>query len=265
MEMEVVLNGEGGLRGLEDMILDGDGTSMILLELLQVRDICQLDVALCSHSVRRRWMETLELFSASAKMAPNVVCRPHVVEAKSMGQQKGRKVTIDGGHEGRSPHQGEPVWILKDEAELRWIATRMPRYRSLIVVNDKGSNPLPNVYFSELHYAARRFDDPDIIRLLARRKGAVDLDSQDHFGRTPLHIACQYGCRMAARALVGLGASVHILNNYGFTPEGSAHANGHRFALHEPIREDRTKYKREKAKDSRSMTFPIVFHRYCFY
>ena len=42
MEMEVVLNGEGGLRGLEDMILDGDGTSMILLELLQVRDICQL-------------------------------------------------------------------------------------------------------------------------------------------------------------------------------------------------------------------------------
>ena len=34
-----------------------------------------------------------------AKMAPNVVCRPHVVEAKSMGQQKGRKVTIGGGHE----------------------------------------------------------------------------------------------------------------------------------------------------------------------
>ncbi len=262
MDVELVRSGEGGLRGLEEMILDGDGTSMILLELLQVRDICQLDVALCSHSVRCRWMETLELFSASANMAHP---RPHVVEAKSVGQQKTGKVTVNSSHEGQFPHQDDPVWILKDEAELRWIATRMPRYRSLVVVNDKGSNPLPNVYFSELHYAARRFDDPDIIRLLARRKGAVDLDTQDHFGRTPLHIACQYGCSMAARALVGLGASVHVLNTYGFTPEGSAHANGHRFALYEPIREDRIKYKREKTKDSRSMIFPIAFHRYCFY
>ena len=146
---------------------------------------------------------------------------------------------------------------MKDEGELKWIADRMPKNRNVILMNYLGYNPIPSSYYSELHYAARRFDDPSIIRLLARRRGAVGLDTQDHFGRTPLHIACQYGNQWAARALVGLGASVHVINSYGFTPEGSGYANGHRFPLYEPICEYKIREEKLKSrKRKNTLHFP---------
>ena len=216
------------------------GPAFILLELMTLGDITRLDVALCNYAMRHMWLKALELFSQDA--------------------------TLHHGHICHGPSGS--LWHLKDEYELSWVASRMPRYRSLIFVNEGGYSPIPCAYYSELHYTARRFDDPAIVRLLARRKGAVDIDTQDHFGRTPLHIACQYGNQWAARALVELGASVHLLNSYGFTPEGSGYANGHRFALYEPICEDNFKRKecmKTRKKMTEKVIFPSISPRFCYY
>ena len=214
------------------------GSIFIVLELLSLTDIIRLDEALCS-PMRQQWFKTLELFGQNAKLY-----HPHIL------------------HRGPS----DSLWIVKNECELRWIATRMPRNTNVILVNYLGCNPIPSAYYSELHYAARRFDDPSIIRLLARRKGAVDLDTQDHFGRTPLHIACQYGNQWAARALIELGASVHIINSYGFTPEGSGNANGHRFPLYEPICEDAVRQEKcKKIKEKEYSIFPSLARPFCYY
>ncbi len=237
------------------------GPAFILLELMTLGEITRLDVALCSYAMRHMWLEALELFSQDATLHHWHICHG---PSGSLPPQAVSRESLYKNHDSLNA----PVWHLKDESELSWVATRMPRYRSLILVNDLGYSPIPCAYYSELHYAARRFDDPSIVRLLARRKGAVDIDTQDHFGRTPLHIACQYGNQWAARALVELGASVHVLNSYGFTPEGSGYANGHRFALYEPICEDNFKRKecmKRRKKMTEKVLFPSISPRFCYY
>ena len=214
------------------------GSIFIVLELLSLTDISRLDEAICNPT-RQQWLKILELFGKNAKLH-----HPHIL------------------HRGPS----DSLWIIKNESELRWIATRMPSNRNVMLVNYLGCNPIPSTYYSELHYAARRFDDPSIIRLLVKRKGAVELNTQDHFGRTPLHIACQYGNEWAARALVQLGASVHILNSYGFTPEGSGYANGHRFPLYEPICYKKVRKEIcKKMEEKEHSIFPSLVRPFCYY
>ena len=120
------------------------GSIFVVLELLSLKDIARLDEALCS-SIRQQWFKILELFGQNAKLH-----HPHILN--------------------RGPN--DSLWIVKDEGELKWIADRMPKNRNVILMNYLGYNPIPSSYYSELHYAARRFDDPSIIRLLARRRGS---------------------------------------------------------------------------------------------
>ena len=154
--------------------------------------------------------------------------------------------------------------VIHKEQELRWFSTRLKHYRDLEVVSENGT--IPCSFYSEMHFAARKFDDGNIIRLLLSRNGAVHIDTQDPFGRTPLHIACQYGNIAAAKSLVALGANVHILNNYGFTAERSGTANGHVFALYEPEPVKKQHWKPvRKRKVAQKTLFPSVSNKLSFY
>lgn len=61
---------------------------------------------------------------------------------------------------------------------------------------------------SPLHFACWRLGNVDLIAYLVERAGA-NIDSQDTFGRTPLHIACMQKDINLVRKLEELGADIH--------------------------------------------------------
>lgn len=81
--------------------------------------------------------------------------------------------------------------------------------------------------WDELHVAAA-FDRTDEILILAKTKPLGSLDSRDHKGRTPLHLAAEKGNIRCARVLVEGGADVNARCHDGRTPLHRAAANGDR-------------------------------------
>ncbi|KEZ43487.1 hypothetical protein SAPIO_CDS4689 [Scedosporium apiospermum] len=71
------------------------------------------------------------------------------------------------------------------------------------MVNRVSSPSLPNA-----------FEEKDIQKLV----GCVDLDQQDAFGRTALHIACSEGLDSAALIIVQGGARLDLVDSNGMTP-----------------------------------------------
>ncbi|XP_054798724.1 protein VAPYRIN-like isoform X2 [Prosopis cineraria] len=81
--------------------------------------------------------------------------------------------------------------------------------------------------WDELHVAAA-FDLADDILRLLKTNPSWPLDSRDHKGRTPLHLAADKGNIKCARVLVEGGANVNGRCNDGRTPLYRAAANGDR-------------------------------------
>ncbi|KAI9110703.1 hypothetical protein K1719_018141 [Acacia pycnantha] len=81
--------------------------------------------------------------------------------------------------------------------------------------------------WDELHVAAAFDRTDDVLRLL-KTNPSWPLDSRDHTGSTPLHLAADKGNIRCARLLVEGGANVNARCNDGRTPLHRAAANGDR-------------------------------------
>ncbi|XP_028784604.1 serine/threonine-protein phosphatase 6 regulatory ankyrin repeat subunit B [Neltuma alba] len=79
--------------------------------------------------------------------------------------------------------------------------------------------------WDELHVAAA-LDRADDVRRLLKTNPSWPLDSRDHKGRTPLHLAADKGNIRCARLLVEGGANVNARCNDGSSPLFRAAANG---------------------------------------
>jgi acetoin utilization deacetylase AcuC-like enzyme/ankyrin repeat protein len=67
--------------------------------------------------------------------------------------------------------------------------------------------------------------EKSVMELLLGIEG-IEVDAQNNYGRTPLHIAACRGNWNAARLLIGAGADVNIIDKRGFTPGQVAQKRG---------------------------------------
>lgn len=108
-----------------------------------------------------------------------------------------------------------------------------------MLLNDPGSKDTLNLRSDRvggrpLHAAARcdvmrkgvpKGGERSTTELLLAAEG-VDIDAQNNYGRTPLHIAASRGNWYVARLLINAGADVHLLDKRGFTPGQVAKKRG---------------------------------------
>lgn len=67
-----------------------------------------------------------------------------------------------------------------------------------------------------MHKAA--IDDNNYLITFLRDKYNLPIDEKDHYGNTPLHLACQENTKFASYWLIGFGHDVNVQNNNGDTP-----------------------------------------------
>lgn len=87
----------------------------------------------------------------------------------------------------------------------------------LLLKNNADPNIKNNQGLIPLKFAVH-LKDTGIIKLLLKDEWAIEVDSQDCFGDTALHIACFIGHEKAARVLLRASANVNAKNNQGNTP-----------------------------------------------
>ncbi len=68
--------------------------------------------------------------------------------------------------------------------------------------------------------------DGCVTELLLSMKDKIEIDAQNNYGRTPLHIAASHGNWHVARLLVNAGAKTHVLDKRGLTPGQRARKRG---------------------------------------
>jgi ankyrin repeat protein len=87
----------------------------------------------------------------------------------------------------------------------------------------------------ELIAAANENNLPEVERLLSV---GADVNAKDHYGDTPLHMACYRGHVQVFQALREHGADIELKNNYGRTPLHCACRLGHLAVVTELLASD---------------------------
>ena len=89
---------------------------------------------------------------------------------------------------------------LGGELKMATLDSNVRRVKELLM---KGAdvNWKDNTDLTALHYAS--FDKPDIIKVLL--KSSPDINQQDVFGNTPLHLICQHGSLPCVKLLLVTG------------------------------------------------------------
>lgn len=76
------------------------------------------------------------------------------------------------------------------------------------------------------------YNHMDTLRLLVKQKG-IDINAQDHYGLTPLHVAASIGNRDAIACLLDNGANINLKNCRGENPLDFASRRGQRAVIDE--------------------------------